>query len=218
MGGAWAAIIQAGVQILGEVAAGWQGARMGKEQEQRGLDMQYEAKNLSGKFPRPELETPEAIKLRNEMSQGRQYQNMPGMTMQQNQIDQATAGGVSTMEKMGTGAEAFGGVADLYKNKMDASREVAKDNAAYQERGQEGYLKDLEQTGEWEQKAWEWNEADPYLVAQEKAAQLDAAGRQGEWEGVKTRMGAWAETFSGISDAMGGGGGLSSLTSMIGSK
>lgn len=217
MAGAWAAIIQAGVQILGELGAGIQGARMGKEQEKRGLEMQEEGRRLSANWQRPDLETPESIKLRNEISQGRQFQNMPGFQESQNQIDQATAEAQTALEKAGRGAEGYGAIADVYKNKMEAEREVGKDNAAYQERGQEGYLKDLEQTGEWEQKAWEWDKADPYLVAQEKAAALDVAGRQGEWEGVKTRMGSWAETFSGISSAMGGGG-MSSLTSMIGKK
>lgn len=202
---AWASIIQAGVGILGNVAAGIQGARIGKEQMKLGRQMTEEGKALSEQYQRPELQTPEAIKLQMEMSQGRQFQNLPGMEVMQNQINQATAGGVTAMEKMGTGAESFGGVANLYKNQMQGQQNLGVQNAQFQDQGQQSYMKDLQGLGDYQQQQWEWNQADPYLQAQEKAAYLEQAGRQGEWEGLKMKMGSWAETFSGIANSVGGG-------------
>jgi hypothetical protein len=60
----------------------------------------------------------------------------------------------------------------------------------------------LEGLGNWQQQAWQWNEADPYLQAQQKAAQLEMMGRQGQWEGMKNKMGSWAESFKGMGSAL----------------
>lgn len=183
------------------------GKRLGKKQMSMGKDMQEEARALSARFKRPEMQTPQAIQMMMEMSKGRMNQNMPGMTQQQNQIDKATAGGVQAMKEMGTGAEAFGGAAQLHAQSLEEQGRLGTRNLQYQERGEEQYMGALEGLGEWEQQAWGWNKADPYLQAQEKASQLEMAGRQGEWEGLKNKMGSWAEAFSGF-----GGGGSPDMT------
>jgi hypothetical protein len=59
--------------VIGNLAAGIQGARMGKKQMSMGADMISEAQGLSAANPRPEMMTPEAIKMMMEMSQGRQF-------------------------------------------------------------------------------------------------------------------------------------------------
>ena len=194
--------------FLGNLASGVQGARMGKKQMQLGQGMMDEAQSLSSSFKRPELNTPAAFKMMVDMMEGRQSQNMPGMTAMQNQIDKAVAGGVSSMERMGTGAEAFGGVADLFKSQMEQQSGLGIKNAQYQDMAELDYGRALEGLGEYQQEAWQWNEADPYLNAQQKAAQLDMMGRSGQWEGLKTKMGSWAESFQGmggaLDDTMGG--------------
>lgn len=188
--------------FLGNIAAGVQGSRMGKKQMELGQGMIDEGQNLSASFKRPEMQTPQAIQMMMEMSKGRQFQNMPGMTQMQNQIEKATAGGVKAMNKMGTGAEAFGGVADMYANQMDASGALGTQNAMYQDENQQQYMGALEGLGQYEQQNWNWNEADPYLQAQSKAAALETEGRQGKWEGLKNKMGSWAESFKGMGGAL----------------
>jgi hypothetical protein len=188
--------------VIGNLAAGIQGARMGKKQMSMGADMISEAQGLSAANPRPEMMTPEAIKMMMEMSQGRQFQNMPGMSMMQNQLGQATSQGLGAMEKMGSGAEAFGGLAQLYGNQMQQGQNIALNNAEYKDRNQQQYMGALEGLGNWQQQAWQWNEADPYLQAQQKAAQLEMMGRQGQWEGMKNKMGSWAESFKGMGSAL----------------
>ena len=108
--------------FLGNLGAGIQGSRMGKKQMQLGQGMVDEGQSLSAAFKRPEMMTPQAIQMMMEMSSGRRFQEMPGMTTMRNQIEKATAGGVKAMERMGTGAEAFGGVADLESELADDSR------------------------------------------------------------------------------------------------
>ena len=188
--------------FLGNLGAGIQGSRMGKKQMQMGQGMMDEARTLSESFQRPEMQTPAAIQMMMEMSKGRMSQNMPGMTNMQNQINKATAGGVSAMKEMGTGAEAFGGVADLYANQMDAQSNLGVQNAQFQSGAQDQYMGALEGLGQWEQQAWNWNEADPYLQAQNKAAQLDTMGRSGQGEGLKNKMGSWAQSFQGMGGAL----------------
>lgn len=197
--------------FLGNIGAGIQGSRMGKKQMQLGQGMVDEAQALSAAYKRPEMQTPQSIQMMMDISKGMQYEDMPGMTTMQNQIEKATAGGVGAMERMGTGAEAFGGVADLYANQMDASGNLGVQNAQFQRGAKEGYLADLEGLGQWEQQAWGWNEADPYLNAQAKAAALETQGRQGEWEGLKNKMGSWATAFQGM------GGALDETATQIGS-
>jgi hypothetical protein len=198
MAAPWGAIIQGVNSAIGAIGSGIMGSRMGKKQMKMGQQMQEEARSLSAAYKRPEMQTPQAIQMMMEMSRGRMNQNMPGMTQQQNQINKATAGGVQAYKEMGTGAEAFGGVADLYANQLDRQGELGTENKMYQDQNQQDYLGDLQGLGDIERENWGWNKADPYLNAQEKAAQLEMAGRQGEWEGLKNKMGSWAEAFSGF--------------------
>ena len=189
-------------QFLGNIGAGIQGSRMGKKQMQLGQGMIDEAQNLSAAYQRPEMKTPAAINLMMELASGKRFQQMPGMTTMQNQIGKATAGGVKAMERMGTGAEAFGGIADLYSKQMDTQANLGVTNAQFQNQAEDQYLGALEGLGDWQQQAWGWNEADPYLNAQNKAAQLEAMGRQGQWEGLKNKMGSWATSFQGMGGAL----------------
>lgn len=188
--------------FLGNIGAGIQGSRMGKKQMELGQGMMDQASQLSQSFQRPDMQTPEAIKMMMDISQGRQFQNMPGNTAMQNQINQATAGGVNAMKQMGTGSEAFGGIAQLYANQMQGQQNLGIQNAQFQDQAQNQYMQNLQGLGEWQQQAWNWNKADPYLQAQQKAAQLDTMGRQGQWEGLKNKMGSWAEAFQGAGGAL----------------
>jgi len=188
--------------FLGNIGAGIQGSRLGKKQMRLGKEMMGEARDLSAAYERPEMRTPQAIQMMMSMAKGRQFQEMPGMSIMQNQIAKATAGGVSAMERGGTGAEAFGGVADLYAKQMETQAGLGVEGARFKDEAQRDYMGALEGLGEWEQQAWNWNKADPYLTAQQKAAQLEQAGRSGQWEGLKTKMGSWAESFKGMGGAL----------------
>ena len=188
--------------LLGNLGAGIQGSRMGKKQMELGQGMMDEAASISAGNIRPEMMTPEAIQLMMQLSQGRQFQNMPGMNMMQNQIGAATAGGVGAIERAGSGAEGMGAITDLYSNQMGQQQQIGIQNAAYKDQAQKDNMQNLNTAGEWEQKAWEVNEYNPYLQAQQKASQLDTAGRMGQWEGLKTKMGSWAESFQGMGGAL----------------
>lgn len=188
--------------VLGNIASGWQGARLGKKQMGLGQEMIDEAQKISADNPRPEMMTPDAINMMVAMAQGRQFQNMPGYDMAQNQLGEATASGMSAINNMASGAEGIGALANLYANQMGEGRNLAISNAEFQSNAQKDYMGALGDLGNWQQQAWQWNEADPYLQAQQKAAQLEQMGRQGQWEGMKTKMGSWANSFQGIGSAL----------------
>lgn len=212
----WAAIIN-NVMDLGKSAlSGWLGARMGKKQMQMGEQMMSEAQAMSAANPRPEMMTPAAINAMMAMSKGRMYQNMPGMNIMNNQVNQATSGALAELERMGIGSESTGAVADIYAKQLQNLSGISAQNAMYRDTAQKGYLSDLNTLGQWQQQAWQWNAADPYLQAQAKAAQLETMGRQGQWEGLKNKMGSWAQAFGGMADTLSGSNDMAGLGDILG--
>lgn len=198
-------------KTLGDLYAGWQASKLGDKQQGMSQDMIAEAQALSAAYERPEMKTPESINKMMSMLQSRQYQDMPGLSTMKNQLGQSTAQGMDAIEGMGVGAEGMGAMANLYSNQMGQGQNLSIQNAMFKDDAELDYLGGLEGIGNWEQKAWQWNEADPYMQAQQKAAMLESAGRSGEWEGMKTEMGAWANTFQGI-----GGGADDTMSQIMG--
>ncbi len=127
--------------------------------------MLAEAKALQEGYKRPEMMTPQAIQAMVKMAQGQMYQKMPGATQFENQIQGATAQGMSAIGEMGAGAESIGALAGLYGNQMNQMQNLAAQNASYQAQGQQSYMNALQGLGDWQQQQWQWNEADPYLQA-----------------------------------------------------
>jgi len=197
------AAISAGLKFGGMAINAIQKSRAAKKQMQMGQQMRQEGQELSAAYQRPEMEVPQAIQQQMRGMQGAQFQQMPGMTMAQNQIAQATAGGIGAMERRGQGAEAFGGIAELYGQQMGQQRGLAQQQAQYQGGAQQQYLQGLGGLGQWEQQAWQWNQAQPYLQAQQKAAQMGQMGGEAEWQGMQSKMGAWGEAFAGAGEAAG---------------
>jgi hypothetical protein len=212
------AAIGQGLEFAGNIFSAIQGARLGKKQMQMGQQMRQEGQELSAAYERPELQTPQAIQQQMRGLQGRQYQQMPGMQMAQNQISQATAQGVGAMERRGQGAEAFGGISQLYGQQMGAQQGLAQQQAQYQDTAQQQYLQGLEGLGDWQQQNWQWNQADPYLQAQQKASQLESMGRGAEWQGMQQKMGAWGSAFAGAGQAAGGLMGALGESNLFGGK
>lgn len=189
--------IGAGLGLAGNIFSGVQGIRAGNKQMELSQQMLDQAALLQ-QMERPEFVIPEAIRKSVDIAQGRQYQRLPGADIFQNQLEKSTAAGVGAIGEMSSGAEAIGALSNLYANQMGQQSDLAAREAAYRDQAQREYIGSLEGLGEWEQRKWQWEEADPYLQAQQAAAQLQTAGMQGQWEGLKTRMGSWGEMFQGI--------------------
>lgn len=198
MGAEWGALIDEILGIVGLVGSAFVGTELGNKQAGLGRDMRKEGAELSERFPRPDMDTPEAYQSMMRMAKGRMHQRMPGAQEYENQINESTASGLNALKEMGTGAEAYGGVAELYGKSMGLNRDLKIDEARYRDEAKLGYMGALEGLGNWQRQSWQWNEAEPYLVAQEKAAMLDTMGRTAEWEGLKTKYGVVAESWAGL--------------------
>jgi len=188
--------------VVGDVVGGIQANKIAKMQMGEGDRMLAEAKALQEGYKRPEMMTPQAIQAMVKMAQGQMYQKMPGATQFENQIQGATAQGMSAIGEMGAGAESIGAMAGLYGNQMNQMQNLAAQNASYQAQGQQSYMNALQGLGDWQQQQWQWNEADPYLQAMTKAAQLEQVGYLNRFQGYKAKQGAAAEMWSGIGEGL----------------
>lgn len=189
---------------ISSAIGGFIGAGIGKKQQQEGKRMIAEAAAMSAAHERPEMQTPEGIQAMVRMAQGQMYQRMPGATQYENQIKGTTAAGMSAIQDMGQGAEGIGAMAQLFGGQQNQMSNLAIQDAGFQRQGQDNYMGALEGLGQHQQQAWQWNEADPYLMAQQKASQLDMFGRMNQMEGYKTRAGSWAESIKGMGGALDG--------------
>lgn len=187
---------------ISNIAGGFIGGNIGRKQQLEGKNMIAEAARMSAEYKRPEMNTPEGIQAMVRLAQGQMYKRMPGATQYENQIQGSTAAGLSAIQDMSVGAEGIGAIADLYGNQQNKMSDLAVQNANFQQRGEENYMGALEGLGQWQQQAWQWNEADPYIMAQNKAAQLDQFGRMNQFQGFKTRAGSWAESLKGAGGAL----------------
>jgi len=188
--------------VVGDVVGGIQANKIAKMQMGEGDRMLAEAKALQEGYKRPEMMTPQAIQAMVKMAQGQMYQKMPGATQFENQIQGATAQGMSAIGEMGAGAESIGALAGLYGNQMNQMQNLAAQNASYQAQGQQSYMNALQGLGDWQQQQWQWNEADPYLQAMTKAAQLEQVGYLNRFQGYKAKQGVAAEMWSGIGEGL----------------
>lgn len=204
---------------IGNLIAGRQAKKLSSDQIREGKLMEARGKLLSQMNPRPELDiaemgTPESINKMAQLSKARQYQNMPGLTQAQNQMGQASAGAINALKEMGSGSEAMGSIGNLYAQNLAAGRDLNMQNAAFKERAEGDYLNSLQELGQWEDrsfmfnadasnKEFEWNQAQPYLNAQQKAAMLEQMGKQAQWEGLKNKYGAKAEIAQGMGTEIG---------------
>jgi hypothetical protein len=198
------ALIGGGLDFVGNIIGGIQGNKLGNRQMEMGQQMINEGQDMSAQYQRPEFQTPEAINRMMSMSQSRQYQDMPGLSQMQNQLGQSTAQGMTAIGDMGAGAESMGALANLYSNQMGQGQQLAIQNSMFKDQAEQQYMNNLEGLGDWQQQAWQYNKADPYMQAQQKASQLEMMGRQGMWEGEKNKMGSWGQTAQGAGSALGG--------------
>ena len=149
--------------------------------------MMKQADELESQFKRPGYEIAPSVTGMVDYAKGlTQRGDMPGGQMMRSQMGEATAAGITAMKELGTGAEAYGGISQLVRGEQEGLREQQIDLAELNQMGEGQYLQALGvQAGE-ERTKWEWEEADPYIMAAGKAAELRKSGIEG-------RMGAFSD-------------------------
>jgi hypothetical protein len=198
-------LIAAGAEDMWNLAGGLWARDAAKKQMEYSQQMMREGQELSAAYERPGFEIPQAIQQQQRGLQGRQYQQMPGMQMAQNRMGQAFTQGLGSAERRGGGAEAYGAASQMYGQNLMAGNQLAGQQAQYTDQAQQQYLAGLGGLGQWQQQEWQWDKANPYLAAQQKAAQMEMMGRQGEFAGIGAMGGSMsaALTATGVSGTTG---------------
>jgi hypothetical protein len=159
-----------------------------------GISQMSRANKLEEQYPRPDaVIAPSVDKLVN-YSYGQTLRNdIPGGDMYRNEIKGATAAGMKAASEMGSGAEAYGALSGMVGNEGKNFANMAK-TTAQQIAGYEGEYKDsLGVKANEENRVWEWNKAQPYLMAADAARALRDVGPRNINESGKNIFGSTAE-------------------------
>ena len=156
-----------------------------------------QANALEDQYKRPTYTEPKSISDLVNYSRGLSMANdIPGGDLYRNQIQGATAAGMTAAKELGSGAEAYGALGKLVSGENSSFRSLAEKTASYVSGNQSKYMGALGQEAGYQDKAWQWNEADPYLMAAKKAAQLRDSGLKNQYAGLGNLAGTGAEYMS----------------------
>lgn len=163
--------------------------------------MMKQADELESQYTRPGYEMAPSVTGMVDYAKGLTHRgDMPGGQMFRNQLGEATAAGITAMKEMGTGAEAYGGISQLVRGEQEGLRGQQMDLANLIQQSQGQYLDTLGvQAGE-ERAKWEWEEADPYIMAAGKAAELRKSGTEGRMDAFSDMAGVGAGFLGGMDD------------------
>ena len=172
----------------------------GNRQRKQGLARQKEAQSMWA--DRPDMEVPESV---NEMIQ--KYREMagmdrlPGQDIMEGNIQSQTATGIDAIKSMQSGAGGLGAVTQMVAGQQDQFSNMGMNLAQMVQQNQGLLAQGLGRKGEWEQKAWEWNKAQPwqqrYGEAYGEGQAEEGAGIQNIWSGISGMGNAVSDTLIG---------------------
>lgn len=162
-----------------------------------GSSQMDKANQLESQYKRPTAVVAPSVNKMVDYSYGQTMANdIPGGDIYRNEIKGATAAGMRQASELGSGAEAYGMLGQLVGNENKGMSDLAK-TTAQQVAGFKGqYLNALGQKGQEENRIWNWNEAQPYLQAQQTAQQLRGSGTTNMFSGAKSLFGSAAEAVN----------------------
>ena len=162
-----------------------------------GASQLRQAKRIEAQNPRPEAEIAPSINRLVDYSYGKTLdQDIPGGELYRNEIKGATAAGMRAASELGSGSEAYGMLGQLVGREQNQFSELAK-LTAQQVAGYQGdYMNTLGQKADEENRVWNWDKADPYLMAADTARGLRDSGMRNIGAGVKNIFGSAAETVA----------------------
>jgi hypothetical protein len=171
-----------------------------------GISQRNKANQLESQYPRPEASMSPYIKKLLEYSYGKTFdQDIPGGELYRNEIKGATSAGIRAASEMGSGAEAYGMLGKIVGSQNKSFTELAKMTAQRVAGAEENYMGVLSGPAYQEDRRVEyWNKEMPYLMAQQKAAQLRETGGMNIMAGVKNiaglgMMAAAPDLYSSVS-------------------
>lgn len=190
-----------GVPLAGAGIGALLGLIPGIIQARQSKKLLGQADELEGQYQRPDYEIPSSVTGMVDYAKGLTNRgDMPGGQMYRNQLGEASAAGITAMKELGTGTEAYGGISQIIRGEQEGLRDQQIDLAELNQMGESQYLQSLGvQAGE-ERSKWEWEEADPYIMAAEKSAMLRKSGIEGRMDAFSDMAGVGAGFLGGMDE------------------
>lgn len=146
---------------------------------------------------RPNYKIPESMKRSLKLSQrAASSPTMPGESIMQQQIGTSMATGIETAKRSGNAANVMDVIQGMDKSQKGSILQMALQRAQYRDTNQQRYQQDLQRYSEYEDKAWEWNKAKPYIDAQRQYQTDKQAGFQNAMTGIQSGLSTGAAAYS----------------------
>lgn len=173
-----------------------------------GISQAIKANRIARQTKRPAYEIPGGIKEGTAIARNLATTGLPGYQTMQDNLSGQTAGAVrSIKEAGGSGPEKLAAIAGAYGSQMNQSRNLGVQNAQAQVQNQRGLQSQLGVQAGYQDKAWQWNQQDPYVQAMAASQRLREGANQNIYGGLKGMAGA---------AMMGAGGGMTDGASGLG--
>jgi hypothetical protein len=162
-----------------------------------GLGQMSEARRYERQYQRPTAEVTPATRRLVNYAYGRTLsQDIPGGELYRNMISGATAAGMRAASELGSGAEAYGALGRLVGGEQEAYSRLAAQTAQQLSQYGTQYMNVLPELAGEQLRVWNWNEAQPYIMAAETARQLRESGLRNVFSGMRGVFGTAAETVN----------------------
>jgi len=189
------------MSIIGEGVSSLIGLIPSIIQARQSKKLMEQADELESQYQRPEYEISPSMTGMVDYARGlTKAGDVPGGQMMRNQLGEATAAGITAMKEMGRGSEAFGGISQLVRGEHESLRDQNIDIQRLTQEAQGDYLQSLGMQAGEERNKWQWEEADPYMMAAHKASQLRTSGLEGRMGAFSDMSGVGANFIGGLSD------------------
>lgn len=120
---------------------------------------------------------------------------LPGQSAIEGRLDQTTANQVNMVERMGTGgATSINAASRAYGMQQDKENELGIAAANMRLNNQQILRDELDENAQWQNKAWEWDTANPYMQKMAAIAALREAQLRNRNTGVKNLIGGLGNT------------------------
>jgi hypothetical protein len=155
------------------------------------------ANKIEAQNPRPTAEIAPSINKMVDYAYGQTLdQDVPGGAMYRGEIKGATAAGMKAASELGSGSEAYGMLGQLVGREQNQFGDLAKLTAERVAGKESAYMNTLGEKASEENRVWDWNKAQPYLMAAKVAAELRDSGMKNIYSGGANALGAGAEWAS----------------------
>jgi hypothetical protein len=146
--------------------------------------------NRAGKVERPTYEIPEGIKQMVDMA-GREASQteLPGQALMEQNISSSTSRGVNEMSKVSDGSALLGGVVDLILGEQQQMGALGVAGGEQRQNNLKQLYSALGMQADAENMAFQYNELQPYLQAQQQAQALKSASIQNIAGGLTSGLG-----------------------------